>query len=234
METRRARNYQVIFLIMLVRVLVHCHSLYSRDSLMSLQEIIAGCRQHSIQVIALTDHDTIEGAVELKKIAFAGLRVILGEEITTAQGDMIGLFLQERIRPTLSVEKTISIIHEQGGIAILPHAFDRLRSKAMGAKVTALLTTSIDAIETFNARCVFSGDNIRAQEFALQKNIQGVSGCDAHTYNELGNAIGTMNDFINPGEFLESLKEARWEQHLAGIGVHVKTAMVKRMKKIQS
>ena len=113
-----------------MRVDLHSHSFYSKDSLSSFEAIIAGVLRSPLDALALTDHDKFEGALELQKRA--PFLVIPGEEIKTKNGEIIGLFLKEWIPPQLSPIETIDRIREQDGIVYVPHPFDRVR----GSRIT--------------------------------------------------------------------------------------------------
>lgn len=210
---------------------LHCHSNYSKDCNLSIDTIIHLCTEHSIGVIALTDHNEIAGAVELQQKAPKNLQVILGEEIATAQGDLIGLFLKEYIAPRQDIAKTIDQIHSQGGLALLPHPFDRLRREAVGKMVTRAVAERIDFIEIFNARCVFSGDNTHAKQFAKEHNIPAFVGSDAHLPREYGNALNLIESFTDAISFKKSLASATFTTKAAGIGVHINTKLVKLSKR---
>jgi predicted metal-dependent phosphoesterase TrpH len=213
------------------RVELHCHSRYSKDSNLSLEKIVAACRRERIDAIALTDHNDIRGALELQAMAPGWLRVIVGEEIATADGDLVGIFLRERIEPRLPIEETIRQIHAQGGLAIAPHPFDRLRHEAMGGAVLTRVQHEIDFVESFNARCVFAGDNQVAAAFVREHGLAGCVGCDAHWSGEHGNAVCVMRPFEGAKEFTASLRAATFECRPAGPLVHVGTAVVKRAKR---
>jgi predicted metal-dependent phosphoesterase TrpH len=215
----------------LIRCELHCHSNYSKDSDLSLESIIATCKAKDIKVIALTDHNEIQGAFELQKIAPDWLTVIPAEEIATKQGDVIGLFLREKITARLDIHETIRQIHDQGGVVLLPHPFDRIRKEAVGLKVTESVKDTIDFIEVFNARCVFAGDNAKAKKFAELHNIPGFVGSDAHTTGEYGNASCYIKPFSTPEEFVTNLKEAKLTHKPANKWVHITTKMVKIKKK---
>jgi hypothetical protein len=220
---------------------LHCHSIYSRDCNLRLDKIIDRCRQRGISLIALTDHNEIAGAMMLKKIAPEWLTVVVAEEITTKQGDIIGLFLQEKIEPHQDIETTIDLIKEQGGLVLLPHPFDRFRSEAVGGKIVEQIKDRIDAIEVFNARCLLRADNKRAKTYAERHAILPFVGSDAHTKREYGRAVNVMNwEGSNPHELKESelkkaliknLAHAHFRTRSSGAMAHVSTAIIKRRPK---
>lgn len=216
---------------MALRCVVHCHTEYSPDSSWKIADVITHCQKNRIDVIAITDHDTIDGALAVQASAPKNLQVIVGQEISTTEGDLVGLFLQTKIEAQRSIKDTIFEIRRQNGVVILPHPFDRLRHHAVGAAVSEAIKNDIDLIETFNARCVFSADNIRAEKFAQDNSLTGIAAADAHFASELTNAVCMLNSCDSSSDFLQSVKHAQVENHLAGIGVHLKTAFVKIAKR---
>ncbi len=214
------------------RAELHCHSHYSKDCNLSVHAIIDRCAQKQINVIALTDHNEIAGALELRKQAPEWLRVIVGEEIATNEGDVIGLFLQGRIAPKQPIMQTITAIHDQGGLVLLPHPFDRLRHEAVGKKVVPSILREIDFIETFNARCIFPGDNHAAAHVAETERIPGFVGSDAHLASEYGNALNIIEGEWNSTEqFAERLRQAHFITQTASPVVHLQTKLVKMRKR---
>jgi predicted metal-dependent phosphoesterase TrpH len=215
----------------LLRAELHCHSRYSKDSNLSLENMVEALQRARVDVVALTDHNTIEGALKLTEIAPKWLTVIVGEEIATAEGDLLGLFLHTRIEPRLSVAETIRQIREQGGLVIVPHPFDRLRQEAMGAEALERTMDQVDFVETFNARCVFPADNAAAEKFVLERGLHGSVASDAHWASEHGNATCLIAPFKDAATFAESLRGARFTTKRANMLVHVGTAIVKRRAK---
>jgi 2-polyprenyl-3-methyl-5-hydroxy-6-metoxy-1,4-benzoquinol methylase len=190
------------------RVELHTHSKYSPDSITSLKEIIETCVKKGINVLAVTDHNRIEGALRLKQIA--PFEVIVGEEILTNDGEIIGLFLKELIPSKLSMDETIKKIKKQGGLVYLPHPFDKTtrRTSIKREKLETLLP-DIDIIEVYNGRSVLPWDNNKAKELATRLKKAEAIGSDAHTKFEYGRNYLEMPDFVTPKEFMSSLKNAK-------------------------
>src|ERR671937_11686 len=107
---------------------MHMHTEYSRDSRQTLRVFAAAAEQAGLNVVCVTDHDTVEGALRLREMNTA-LRVIVGEEIYTREGELIGLFLERAVPPGLSLEETIARIKDQNGLAYVPHPFSRNRMR---------------------------------------------------------------------------------------------------------
>lgn len=180
-----------------MKVDLHVHTTYSacgRTKPFILNKII---KKTGVNV-ALTDHNTMEGVKEVPSC-------IPGEEITTDKREhILGLFLNEKVKPCLSVEETIDKIHEQGGVAVIAHPFDRIRRR--GTQRTDL---KADAIEVFNGRILFKKDLLKTIEHVKRMKILKTVGSDAHTPYELGKTYVEIKDFSSPKEFLKNLKTAK-------------------------
>jgi len=185
----------------------HIHSEYSMDCSTTLEQIIAACGKKNINCVALTDHGSIEGALKLKSIA--PFYVIIGEEILTTRGEIMGLFLQELIPSGLTIEESIKRIKGQGGLFCAQHPFDRIRPDALKSEVMDEIATQIDIVEVFNSRNPLKRSSEQAMEFAKEHNLPGTAGSDAHAAFEIGNAFVEMPEFNNKVEFLESLREGK-------------------------
>lgn len=206
-----------------IRVDMHTHTEFSPDSRTKLATYAAAAAESGLDVVCVTDHDTIEGALRLRELATA-VRVIVGEEISTEDGEIIGLFLGAAVPRALSAEETIARIHDQGGIAYVPHPFSRNRRNHIRLSALQRVAGSVDAMEVFNAREAFAGDNRRALAFAARHAIPGGAGSDAHRPAELGRAyVELERDFATPAEFVTALRSARVAGRLSGVAVHVGT-----------
>lgn len=191
---------------------LHVHTKYSFDSSMSPKKVVKTARSRGLNAIAITDHDSIEGALEAQQYQTSDFFVIVGEEIDTEAGDIIGLFLKEQIKMRDPAE-AIRQIKAQGGIAVLPHPF----SKTMA--IEEHVARMLDACEGFNARHARGrkveegGAEPHIQEFATQYDLSLTAGSDAHFYPEIGQART-----IVPATTLEEAKQAilRGDTVLAG------------------
>lgn len=186
---------------------LHVHTEYSMDCSMTLDTVIERCQKLGISCIAIADHGTIEGALEMQLIA--PFTVVVAEEILTPYGEIMGMFLRETIPSGLSVEQTIAQIRAQDGIVCIPHAFDTFRPSALGEKVVAEIAQEIDVIEVFNARCLLQRSADRALAFARKYNIVQSAGSDAHTSGEIGNAYVEMAEFKGRDDFLQALARGK-------------------------
>ncbi|HKC91979.1 MAG TPA: PHP domain-containing protein [Candidatus Limnocylindria bacterium] len=205
-----------------VRLDMHMHTEYSRDSRVALAQFAELAREAELGAVCITDHDTIEGALRLREMN-TGLQVIVGEEITTADGELVGLYLEKPVAPGLSAEHSIHLIHEQGGLAYVPHPFSRNRRRHLRRTVLERVAPSLDIVEVFNAREVASSSNVLALEFARQHSLPGGVGSDSHRPIEIGRAYVDVAPFVTPQELLVALSEGKVTGTLSGLGIHVRT-----------
>ncbi|MGH7760632.1 MAG: PHP domain-containing protein [Candidatus Dormibacteraceae bacterium] len=188
-----------------MRVDLHLHSCYSHDGQSTLEELVERCAECGLDRIALTDHNTVEGALALAQIAPS--LAIVGEEAKTREGEVIGLFITRRIPPYMAAEDVMDMIHKMGGLTYLPHPLDRHRSHFSAERVLEL-ADRIDIIETYNAWCEPAENQAAA---LLAKDLEKVSatGSDAHAASELGRSWMEIEDYTTPQDFLEKLRHAR-------------------------
>jgi glycosyltransferase involved in cell wall biosynthesis len=191
----------------LIDVDLHMHTDHSYDCATPVQVLLAEARQRGLGAIAVTDHNEISGALDARAKA-DGVKVIVGEEVKTAdQGEVIGLFIEEKIPRGLTLQETIAEIHRQGGLVYVPHPFDRLHSVPDYEHLVDVLD-EVDAIEVFNPRVAIAEFNDEAVRFAAKYRVPAGAGSDAHVPQGLGSVRIRMRDFDGPEEFLESLRDA--------------------------
>jgi predicted metal-dependent phosphoesterase TrpH len=188
-----------------LRVDLHLHSSYSHDGQSSLAQLIERCRECDLDRIALTDHNTVEGALALKRME-PGLAIV-GEEVKAQQGEVIGLFITGRLQPFLPAGEVMDLIHEMGGLVYVPHPFDRRRSHFSAERLVDL-ADRIDIIETYNPWCDAAA-NQAAVRFAADLDKVAATGSDSHSARELGRSWMEMEEYTNPQDFLNKLREAR-------------------------
>jgi predicted metal-dependent phosphoesterase TrpH len=184
---------------------MHTHCEASPDSATSIEDQARAIREALIDVVCATDHNTIEGARRLEDIA-VGFRVIVGEEIGSREGEIIGLFLDNAIPPGLSAEETIARIKAQGGLVIVPHPFTPSRPQQLRRQTLDRLWPQIDGLEVLNGREEFPSDNRKAAAYARERGIPGTAGSDAHRATEVGRAYVEVEDFASPEELLHALR----------------------------
>ncbi len=214
-----------------MRLDLHVHTYYSPDCLTVPAALGRAAAAHGLDGLAVTDHDAIDGAFEAQSAQGARdagtMTVIVGEEIKTAEGEIIGLFLRERIPPRLSAEETIAAIRAQGGLVYVPHPFDRYRREAMGQRALERIVDQVDAIEVFNARMLFARDNVRALDFAEAHGLAIGAGSDAHTPYEVGRAYVEIEGFHDPLSFLAALRRGCIGGELTTPFIHAVSTVVR-------
>lgn len=189
----------------MLRVDLHLHSDFSHDGRSSLAQLIERARECGLDRIALTDHNTVDGALELARVAPA--LAIVGEEAKTLEGEVIGLFITDRLPPFRRPEQVLDLVHEMGGLTYIPHPLDPHRSHFRAERLIDL-ADRIDIVETYNAWCDRSANQAAA---ALAQDLGKVTatGSDAHSAEELGRSWMEMEDYSDPHDFLEKLRLAR-------------------------
>jgi glycosyltransferase involved in cell wall biosynthesis/predicted metal-dependent phosphoesterase TrpH len=187
----------------------HIHSHHSRDCSMPVAAILERAREAELDVIAITDHGTAAGGLEAREIAGRyGVRVIVGEEVMSSEGEVIGLFLESTIPNGMTFAETIAAIKAQGGIVYVPHPFDRLHT-IPSPHVLRANVASIDVLEVFNSRLAFPGFNELAERFAQRYRIPAAAGSDAHVLPGIGTVLCGIDDFEGPHDFVAALSESR-------------------------
>lgn len=190
-----------------LRIDLHTHTHYSPDSILSPKTFVATCRRKRLNWVAVTDHNSIEGALEVRELA-PPFQVIIGEEIKSSEGEVIGLFLTELVPPGLTAEETIARVRAQGGFVSLPHAVDRFRG-GVGRERFDRLAPLADMVEVMNARTTVAADNEEAARLAEKHGLIGVSVTDAHSPWELGRAYTEAPKFKDKDGFLDALRKGR-------------------------
>jgi glycosyltransferase involved in cell wall biosynthesis len=191
----------------MIDVDLHMHTDHSPDCATPVEVLLATAKEQGFGAIAITDHNEISGALEALAKA-DGIKVIVAEEVKTAtQGEVIGLFLRERIPRGLGLAETVAEIRRQGGLVYVPHPFDRMHT-APGYEHLLAILDEIDAIEIFNPRVAIGSFNEEAARFAAKYRLIAAAGSDAHVAAGLGSVRVRMRDFDGPQEFLASLRDA--------------------------
>jgi predicted metal-dependent phosphoesterase TrpH len=175
---------------------------------LTVEELADRARQAGLDVVCVTDHNVTHAAVAAAERDL-GVRVIVGEEVRTPDGDVIGLFLSERIPYVLPVAEVVGLVRGQGGLVYAPHPFDLGRS-SLGRVLPGLCAAgSVDVIEVFNAKVADQALNAEAARLAARFGLPGGAGSDAHDAPGVGAAYLEMPDFDGPGSFLAALADAR-------------------------
>ncbi len=191
-----------------IRVDMHVHTMWSGDSTTTPDEIAEAVVRTGVDVICVTDHHAIEGARRLARTL--PCRVVVGEEVATHTGELIGLFLTERIPQGLPARETAERIRAQGGLVYVPHPFDPMRRNLAEETLVDLTERGlIDAVEVINAKTSLDSLNARASRWAHDHRLAAGAGSDSHVPEALAAAVVEMPDFDGPGSFLAALAEGR-------------------------
>ena len=194
----------------LIEVDLHMHTDHSGDCATPVDTLIHTARDRGLGAIAITDHNEVSGALEARKLAeeLGDIKVIVAEEVKTAeQGEVIGLFLEEKIPKGLTMAETIAEIRRQGGLVYVPHPFDRFHSVPDYEHLLDIVE-EIDILEVFNPRVALTSFNEEAVRFATKYRIVSGAGSDSHVAQGLGSVRQRIHDFDGPAEFLEAMRDA--------------------------
>ncbi len=194
----------------LVEIDLHMHTDHSPDCATPVEVLLETARDRGLGAIAITDHNEVSGALEARRIAegMDDLTVIVGEEVKTAeQGEVIGLFLEEKIPRGMTMAETIAAIRAQGGLVYVPHPFDRFHSVPDYEHLLDIVE-EIDVLEVFNPRVALTAFNEEAERFAGKYRIVPGAGSDSHVAQGLGSVRIRVHDFEGPAEFLEAMRDA--------------------------
>jgi len=194
----------------LIEVDLHMHTDHSPDCATPVEVLLETARDRGLGAIAITDHNEISGALEARRIAeqMGDIKVIVGEEVKTAeQGEVIGLFLEEKIPRGMTMAETIADIRRQGGLVYVPHPFDRFHSVPDYEHLLDIVE-EIDVLEVFNPRVALTAFNEEAERFARKYRLVPGAGSDSHVAQGLGSVRVRIHDFDGPEEFLEAMRDA--------------------------
>jgi predicted metal-dependent phosphoesterase TrpH len=184
------------------------HTMWSGDATTTPEELVAAVQETGIDVLCVTDHGTTAGAAQLADVlGEAGCRVVVGQEVRTWAGELIGLFLTERLPHGLKPEEAAVAIAAQGGLVYVPHPFDPMRACLKESVLADLASDGlVDAIEVLNAKTSLSHLNDRARVFAADHGLAGGAGSDAHEPSAIGAAYVELPDFDDAAGFLAALR----------------------------
>ena len=208
----------------------HVHTRFSRDSLMGEDRFIRLALERGLTHVAITNHNNVEGAVAVReRVAALGmedrLQIVLGEEVSSADGEIVGIFLTETIPAGLSADETADAIHVQGGLVSIPHPYDPFRrAHIREAPLLALAEAGkIDAIEVFNSRVTFARHNEEAADLAARFGIPGIACSDAHSGLEVAMSFNALPAFETADELRAALRENEWHGSRSTKLIHLTT-----------
>jgi len=208
----------------------HIHTRFSRDSILTEERFIEKAIERGLTHVCVTNHNNVEGAVAVRdKVAELGLAdqltVILGEEVSTADGEVVGIFLEKTIPRGLSANETADEIHRQGGLVSIPHPFDPFRGSHIreGPLRNLAEMGKIDAVEVFNCRVTLQRHNQEAAEFAKRHGIPGIAASDSHSSFEVAMAFNAMPAFDSAEGLEASLADNDWHASRSSVFIHATT-----------
>lgn len=212
-----------------MKVEMHAHTRHSRDCLLDYDAIIAACLRRGIGALAVTDHNEIAGAFEMQRRA--PFPIIVGEEVFTQQGEVIGLFLRDLIPRGLSIQETITRIKAQDGLVYVPHPFDSYRKGAIGRETLDAIRAGVDLLEVLNARNIRREDDDKALWYAQEHDLTMAGGSDAHSAGEFGHAYLEMEPFDGPQDFLAKARRGQVQGRHSSELVHLLSTYAKLRKR---
>ena len=214
-----------------MKVDLHVHTLYSLDSLSSLRQIERAAVRRGLDALAITDHNTISGALLLAR--WSHLHIIVGEEIATTKGEIIGLFIQEEIPAGLSPLDTVRAIKAQGGVVCIPHPRDQVRrASALTPAALDEVLPWVDMIEVFNARTTYRADLEAVAALADRHHLRRSAGSDAHAPSEIGRAYVELPAFRDAASFLAALEQGQVHGRLSSPLVHLSSTAARWSKSV--
>jgi predicted metal-dependent phosphoesterase TrpH len=214
----------------MLRVEFHCHTTYSKDSLLAPRDLLARCVLAGIDRVVVTDHNGIEGALAAR--ALDPERVIVGEEIMTTQGELLAAFLKTRVAPGLTPRETIARLRDQGAFVSVAHPFDHWRKGGWNEQDLMAIVPFVDAIEVYNSRCMRPADNQSALAFGQRHNLAGTVGSDAHTAWEVGRSVLLLSRFESADELRAIIRQGRAQTRWSPPWIHLSSRYARWRKQM--
>jgi predicted metal-dependent phosphoesterase TrpH len=189
---------------------LHCHSELSHDGRDPVSMLVEQAAAVGLDVLAVTDHDEIAASRRAAELAADyGIVGIVGTEVTSAAGHVLGLGIEEPVPAGLSFDETLDRIHDAGGLAVVPHAYQKSRH-GVAAHVTEEQLAAADAMEVFNSRLLTGRGNRQAEAFAVEHDIPSVAGSDAHVSEMVGQAVTQIGtDERSAAAVLDAIRDGR-------------------------
>lgn len=193
---------------------LHTHSIASPDGSLDEHDYRKMLDAGRLDCIAVTDHNTIAFARELH--AKLGDRIIVGEEITTLDGEIIGLYLKKPVKPGMSAADTVRAVKQQGGLVCIPHPFETVR-KGVSIFTLNTIAKQVDIIETRNGRAVFQNKGKQAEAWAAEHRVAGVASSDAHGWHGWGRTYSVVTEMPTRATLVKLLSGATYKVGLPGV-----------------
>lgn len=211
------------------KVELHCHTAASGDSLVKVKDLIRTAKKRGLDRLAITDHNTIRGALFAQSIEPD--LIIIGEEILTTKGELLAFFVKEEVPRGLHPMEAIQRLKKQDAFISVSHPFDRFRH-GWELEDLKFITPYIDAIEIFNARSFSPSINQSAKEYAKEHQLLGTVGSDAHLLYEVGRSNQLLQPFTNAKSFKDSIKNTRTNEQYSSPFVRFGSTYAKIVKQI--
>jgi len=211
------------------KVELHCHTAASGDSLVKVRDLIQTARSRGVDRLAITDHNTIRGAMAAKTIDPE--LIIIGEEILTTRGELLAFFIQEEIPKGLTPSEAIERLRKQNAFISVSHPFDHMRHGWALADLQEI-TPYIDAIEIFNARSLSPSINQAAKDYAKENKLLGTVGSDAHLLMEVGKATQLLPFFSDSETLKTALSSSKSIENYSSPFIRFGSTYAKIVKKI--
>jgi predicted metal-dependent phosphoesterase TrpH len=212
-----------------IKVDFHSHTSFSKDSQTSPERIIAAARRRGLDRLVITDHNSIGGAQVAQRLAPD--LVIVGEEIETQAGEILASFVTEEIPRGLPVKEVIRRLRQQGAFISVSHPFDHSRSGFLLIDLNDIAPL-VDAIEVFNARCVFARTNQLAQEYARAHHLAGTAGSDGHIAWEVGRTYLQVPPFNSAEELRQVIAQGEPVGRLVPLAMHAYATFISIPKRM--
>jgi predicted metal-dependent phosphoesterase TrpH len=202
-----------------IRAELHCHTCYSKDSLMLPSRLIEVARRRGLQRLAITDHNVFDGA--LRAAELDPELIIPGEEIMTTSGELLAYYVREHVPPGLAPHKAIEILRQQGAVISVAHPFDAIRAGHWDEAELREILPLVDAVEVFNSRVATDAQNQRAAALAAAAGKPGTAGSDAHTYLEVARATMCLPAFHDAASLRAALVDGQIRGRRSPYWVHL-------------
>lgn len=198
----------------MLKVDLHTHSNLSPDGSLKIADYQSMLDRGVLDYIAVTDHNTIEFALKAKEKL--GEKIIVGEEITAREGEIVGLYLTTAIPAGLSAAETADLIHKQGGVVYIPHPFETVR-KGLALEVLEGIASAVDIVEVHNGRAIFQDKSARATDWAKLYQLPGAASSDAHGKYGWGKTYSVIEGAPTKEKLAELLYKATYRVGSPGV-----------------
>lgn len=209
---------------------LHCHTVHSKDCLMRPERLVEVARQRGLDRLAITDHNRIEGALEAE--ALDPELIVVGEEVWTTKGELLGYYLSEQVPANLEPMEAIERLRAQGAVISVSHPLDSMRGGAWDEDDLREILPYVDAIEVFNARSLTRAPNERARKLAEAMRLPGTAGSDSHAYLEVGRTRLRLPAFHDAESMREALERSEVIGRLSSPLVHFLSRYASLRKRI--